>query len=83
MLRRIQIVSASGTPHRRVGKTKGSSEVLADLQDVDDYSRDYVERDERRLADLGRRAVEMYAISHIFSELQVAFFPSTAVLKAL
>lgn len=42
------------------------------LQDVDDYSRDYVERDERRLADLGRRAVEMFATFHIFTELQVA-----------
>lgn len=41
------------------------------LQDVDDYSRDYVERDEKRLADLGRRAVEMFAISHIFTDLQV------------
>ena len=41
------------------------------LQDVDDYSKDYVERDEKRLADLGRRAVEMFAISHIFTDLQV------------
>lgn len=38
---------------------------------MDDYSRDYVERDEKRLADLGRRAVEMFAISHIFTDLQV------------
>ena len=34
-------------------------------QDVDDYSRDSLERDERRLLDLGRRAVEMYAAAHI------------------
>ena len=40
-------------------------------QDVDDYSKDYVERDERRLADLGRRAVEMYAVSQVFADLQV------------
>ena len=38
---------------------------------MDDYSKDYVERDEKRLADLGRRAVEMFAISHIFTDLQV------------
>lgn len=44
-------------------------------QDVDDYSKDYVERDEQRLADLGRRAVEMYAVSHIFAELQVGPLP--------
>ena len=30
-----------------------------------------MERDERRLADLGRRAVEMYAVSQVFADLQV------------
>jgi hypothetical protein len=47
------------------------SEGLIGCQDGEDYSKDYVERDERRLADLGRRAVEMYIISQIFSELEV------------
>jgi hypothetical protein len=37
------------------------------LQDVDDYGRDSVDRDERRLADLGRRAVEIFAAAHIAS----------------
>ena len=40
------------------------------VQDVEDYSSNYVERDERRLADLGRRAVEVYAVSHILRELE-------------
>jgi len=30
--------------------------------------RDGMERDERRLGELGRRTVEMFAIAHIFSE---------------
>lgn len=40
-------------------------------QEADEYSKDYVERDERRLADLGRKAVEMLTVSLIFKELQV------------
>lgn len=34
----------------------------------DDYRRDTIERDEKRLAELGRKTVEMYVISHIFTE---------------
>ena len=45
-------------------------ELEASVQDVEDYSSNYVERDERRLADLGRRAVEVYAVSHILRELE-------------
>lgn len=41
-------------------------------QDADEYSRDYVDRDEGRLAELGRKAVEMLAVSLIFKELQVS-----------
>ena len=37
---------------------------------MEDYSSNYVERDEKRLADLGRRAVEIYAVSHILRELE-------------
>ncbi|KAK9820473.1 hypothetical protein WJX72_010699 [[Myrmecia] bisecta] len=50
-------------------------------QDVDEYSKDYVERDERRLADLGRRAVEMYAVAHIFSELENAFSEAESIKR--
>jgi hypothetical protein len=34
----------------------------------DDYRRDSIERDEKRLAELGRKTVEMYVISHIITE---------------
>lgn len=33
-----------------------------------DSRRDGVERDEKRLAELGRRTVEMYALAHMFTE---------------
>ncbi len=34
----------------------------------DDYRRDSIERDEKRLAELGRKTIEMYVISHIITE---------------
>ena len=34
----------------------------------DDYRRDSIERDEKRLAELGRKTVEMYVISQIITE---------------
>ena len=40
--------------------------------ETDDYNREFIERDEKRLADLGRRTVEMYVIAHIISELEVS-----------
>ena len=39
--------------------------------ETDDYNRDFIERDERRLADLGRKTVEMYVIAHIIADLEV------------
>lgn len=38
--------------------------------ETDDYNRDFIERDEKRLADLGRRTVEMYVIAHIIADLE-------------
>lgn len=34
----------------------------------DDYRRDSIESDEKRLAELGRKTVEMLVISHIITE---------------
>lgn len=55
--------------------------VCVDTQDADDYSSNYVERDERRLAELGRRAVEMYAVAHIFSELDSAYSEAESIKR--
>lgn len=38
------------------------------LREGEDFKRDSVEADELRLAELGRKTVEMYAIAHIFNE---------------
>ena len=51
-------------------------------QDGDDYRRDSIERDEKRLAELGRRTVEMYVICHIFTEkLEVAYREAEALKR--
>jgi hypothetical protein len=40
----------------------------------EDFGADAVERDERRLAELGRRTIEMYVLSHLFvNRVEVAF----------
>jgi hypothetical protein len=36
--------------------------------EMSELRRDALERDEKRLAELGRRTVEMYALGHIFTE---------------
>lgn len=51
-------------------------------QDGDDYRRDSIERDEKRLAELGRRTVEMFVITHIFTEkLEVAYREAEALKR--
>ena len=48
--------------------------------ETDDYNRDFIERDEKRLADLGRRTVEMYVIAHIIADLEVSHLGSSLQL---
>ncbi|GLI59106.1 hypothetical protein VaNZ11_000937 [Volvox africanus] len=51
-------------------------------QDGDDYRRDSIERDEKRLAELGRKTVEMFVISHIFCEkLEIAYREAEALKR--
>ena len=51
------------------------------VQDADEYSKDYVERDEQRLTELGRRAVEMFAAAHIFAALQEAHSEAESIKR--
>ncbi|PNW74497.1 hypothetical protein CHLRE_12g494000v5 [Chlamydomonas reinhardtii] len=51
-------------------------------QDGDDYRRDSIERDEKRLAELGRKTIEMFVISHLFCEkLEVAYREAEALKR--
>jgi chemotaxis protein histidine kinase CheA len=64
--------------------TKPTSDALAlrNAQDVDDQSKGSVERDERRLADLGRRTVEMFGAVHIVeAQLEAAWVEAETIKR--
>jgi hypothetical protein len=64
--------------------TKPTSDALAlrNAQDVDDDSKGSVERDERRLADLGRRTVEMFGAAHIVeTQLEAAWVEAETIKR--
>jgi hypothetical protein len=37
-------------------------------QEGEDYAKDSIEKDESRLAELGRRTVEIFTVAHMFAE---------------
>ncbi|GAX80158.1 hypothetical protein CEUSTIGMA_g7596.t1 [Chlamydomonas eustigma] len=48
----------------------------------DDYRRDSIERDEKRLAELGRKTVEMFVISHIITDkMEIAYRDAEALKR--
>ncbi len=51
------------------------------MQEGDDASRDSGERDERRLAELGRAAVQTYVVAHIFLEKLAAAHGEVEALR--
>jgi len=78
------LCAAAGAGHPVTGLRRtrpGSSLMAGRAQDADDYSKDYVERDERRLTELGRRAVEMFAAAHIFAGLQEAHSEAESIRR--
>ncbi|KAJ0775692.1 putative MATH/TRAF domain-containing protein [Helianthus annuus] len=53
---------------------KGPQNRTKDGGSGDDFSKDSIERDERRLTELGRRTVEIFVLAHIFSsKIEVAY----------
>ena len=51
-------------------------------KDLDDYGKDSLERDERRLAELGRQAIEMFILSHLYiNRIEVAFKENEALKR--
>ncbi|GKD17268.1 hypothetical protein Tco_1206426, partial [Tanacetum coccineum] len=45
---------------------KGSSNRTKDGGSGDDFGKESIERDERRLTEVGRRTIELFVLSHIF-----------------
>ncbi|KAK1430402.1 hypothetical protein QVD17_13109 [Tagetes erecta] len=52
---------------------KGPQNRTKDGGSGEDYSKDSLERDERRLTELGRRTIEIFVLAHIFSKIEVAY----------
>ncbi|XP_071734091.1 TNF receptor-associated factor homolog 1a-like isoform X2 [Rutidosis leptorrhynchoides] len=47
----------------------------------EDFSKDSIERDERRLTELGRRTIEIFVLAHIFSNIEVAYQEAVALKR--
>ncbi|KAF7146079.1 hypothetical protein RHSIM_Rhsim04G0189200 [Rhododendron simsii] len=47
----------------------------------EDMSKDSIERDERRLTELGRRTIEIFVLAHVFSKIEVAYQEAVALKR--
>ncbi|KAK4430815.1 TNF receptor-associated factor1a [Sesamum alatum] len=47
----------------------------------EEFSKDSIERDERRLTELGRGTIEIFVLAHIFSKIEVAYQEAVALKK--
>ncbi|KAM3755979.1 hypothetical protein ACB098_02G078100 [Castanea mollissima] len=61
---------------------KGPQNRTKDGNSGEDFNKDSIERDERRLTELGRRTVEIFVLAHIFSnKIEVAYQEAVALKK--
>ncbi|GMI69909.1 Tumor necrosis factor Receptor-Associated Factor 1b [Hibiscus trionum] len=61
---------------------KGPQNRTKDGNSGQDFNKDLIERDERRLTELGRRTVEVFVLSHIFSnKIEVAYQEAVALKR--
>ncbi|KAJ0245130.1 TNF receptor-associated factor 1b [Hirschfeldia incana] len=52
-----------------------------DANDGEEVNNEVIERDERRLTELGRRTVEIFVLTHIFSKIEVAYQEAIALKR--
>ncbi|XP_073140284.1 TNF receptor-associated factor homolog 1a-like [Henckelia pumila] len=52
---------------------KGPQNRTKDVAAGEEFNKDSIERDERRLTELGRRTIEIFVLAHIFSKIEVAY----------
>ncbi|XP_073283683.1 TNF receptor-associated factor homolog 1a-like isoform X2 [Primulina huaijiensis] len=52
---------------------KGPQNRTKDVAAGDEFNKDSIELDERRLTELGRRTIEIFVLAHIFSKIEVAY----------
>ncbi|KAI9119563.1 hypothetical protein K1719_009439 [Acacia pycnantha] len=61
---------------------KGPQNRTKDGNSGEDFNKDSIERDERRLTELGRRTVEIFVLAHIFSnKIEVAYQEAVALKR--
>lgn len=60
---------------------KGPQTRTKDGGSGEDFSKDSIERDERRLTELGRRTIEIFVLVHIFSKIEVAYQEAVALKR--
>ncbi|GMH19965.1 hypothetical protein Nepgr_021806 [Nepenthes gracilis] len=61
---------------------KGPQNRMKDGGAGEDFNKDSIERDERRLTELGRRTVEIFVLAHIFSnKIEVAYQEAVALKR--
>ncbi|XP_048130620.1 TNF receptor-associated factor homolog 1a-like isoform X3 [Rhodamnia argentea] len=60
---------------------KGPQNRTKDGNSGEDFNKDSIERDERRLTELGRRTVEIFVLAHIFSNKIEAAYQEAVALK--
>ncbi|GAA0155517.1 hypothetical protein LIER_13227 [Lithospermum erythrorhizon] len=61
---------------------KGPQNRTKDGSSGEDFNKDSIERDERRLTELGRRTIETFVLSHIFSsKIEVAYQDAVALKR--
>ncbi|RZS16648.1 hypothetical protein BHM03_00048670 [Ensete ventricosum] len=47
----------------------------------DEFNKDSIERDEKRLMELGRRTIEIFVLAHIFSRIEVSYQEAVALKR--
>ncbi|KAH7661278.1 putative coiled-coil protein [Dioscorea alata] len=83
VLKLLDRVASEPLPHLPLPPKddKGSQNRTKDPNSGDDFNKDTIERDERRLTELGRRTVEIYVLTHIFSRIEVAYQEAVALKR--
>ncbi|GER41590.1 TRAF-like superfamily protein [Striga asiatica] len=60
---------------------KGPQNRTKDGTTGEEFNKDSIERDERRLTELGRRTIEIFVLAHVFSKIEVAYQEAVALKK--
>ncbi|XP_033513008.1 TNF receptor-associated factor homolog 1b-like isoform X1 [Nicotiana tomentosiformis] len=60
---------------------KGPQNRTKDGASGEDFNKDSIVRDERRLTELGRRTIEIFVLAHIFSKIEVAYQEAVALKR--